>query len=88
VRLAVRDPGLGIPLTQRTHIFERFYQAHASSHRSGLGLYISRQIVALHGGRLEAEFPPEGGSLFVVSLPTGLDGVTAQGRSEGEGRPA
>jgi len=90
VRLAVRDQGLGIPLAQRTHIFDRFYQAHASSHRSGLGLglYISRQIVDLHGGRLEAEFPPEGGSLFVVSLPIGLDGVATPGRREGERRPA
>ena len=78
VRLAVRDQGLGIPVEQRAHIFDRFYQAHASSHRSGLGLglFISRQIVELHGGRLEAAFPPEGGSVFVVSLPTGPASVS------------
>jgi signal transduction histidine kinase len=73
VRLAVRDWGLGIPTERRAHIFECFYQAHADHHRSGLGLglYISQEIVALHGGRLEAEFPEDGGSRFIVTLPTG-----------------
>jgi signal transduction histidine kinase len=73
VRLAVRDRGLGIPEERRAHIFDRFYQAHADHHRSGLGLglYISHEIVALHEGRLEAEFPADGGSRFIVTLPTG-----------------
>jgi two-component system sensor histidine kinase ChiS len=35
----------------------------------GLGLHISRQIVELHGGQIEAEFPEDGGSLFTVTLP-------------------
>jgi signal transduction histidine kinase len=73
VRLAVSDPGIGIPPDRRARIFERFYQAHADDHRSGmgLGLYISRQIVELHGGHIAAEFPPQGGTRFVVTLPTG-----------------
>jgi signal transduction histidine kinase len=71
VRLAVRDHGISIPPDKREHMFERFYQAHRSEHRSGLGLglYISRRIVELHGGRIMAEFPPEGGTRFVVLLP-------------------
>ncbi len=70
-RVAVRDRGLGIPPEKRKAIFERFYQAHAEDHRSGLGLglYISQQIVALHGGEIVAEFPPDGGTRFVVTLP-------------------
>ena len=35
----------------------------------GLGLYISRQIVELHGGTIHAEFPDTGGTKFVVTLP-------------------
>jgi two-component system NarL family sensor kinase len=60
VRLAVRDRGLGIPEEHRTHLFDRFYQAHADHHRSGLGLglYISREIVALHGGGWTQSSPP------------------------------
>ena len=70
-RLMVRDRGIGIPPEKQDAIFERFYQAHADDHRSGLGLglYISRQIVEMHGGEITAEFPPDGGSRFIVSLP-------------------
>ena len=53
---------------------ESFYQAHAggpltSMAGMGLGLYISRQIVELHGGTIEAHFPEDGGAKFVVTLP-------------------
>lgn len=69
--VAVRDRGLGIPPEQRGQIFDRFYQAHGNGYRSGLGLglYICRQIVELHGGEIRAEFPPDGGTCFVVRLP-------------------
>ena len=40
-RVAVRDHGLGIPPERRAQIFDRFYQAHADRHRSGLGLGLS-----------------------------------------------
>ncbi|HEX5416139.1 MAG TPA: ATP-binding protein [Chloroflexota bacterium] len=67
----VADQGAGIPLEQRARIFDRYYQAHAGSYLSGLGLglYISRQIVEQHGGTLDVEFPPESGSRFVIQLP-------------------
>ncbi len=73
-RVAVRDHGLGIPLERRENLFDRFYQAHGEGHFGGLGLglYISRQIVELHGGAIAAEFPPDGGCLFMITLPPGL----------------
>ena len=72
VQVAVRDHGFGIPPERRAEIFERYYRGHAGDHASGmgLGLYISRQIVELHGGEVLAEFPPDGGSRFLVRLPT------------------
>jgi signal transduction histidine kinase len=75
VELAIRDHGVGVPLEHRSHIFDRFYQAHTggaltSMAGMGLGLYISRQIVELHGGSIQAEFPDDGGAKFVVTLPT------------------
>ncbi|HEV2126248.1 MAG TPA: HAMP domain-containing sensor histidine kinase, partial [Chloroflexota bacterium] len=77
VVLSVQDRGVGIPEASRKGLFERFYQAHPfrtpgadpTMAGLGLGLYISRQIVDLHGGHIEAEFPREGGTRIVVTLP-------------------
>lgn len=71
VRIVVSDHGHGVALDQRQPIFERFYQADSPTPRQGLGLglYISRQVVEQHGGRLDAEFPDEGGSRFIIELP-------------------
>jgi signal transduction histidine kinase len=72
----VRDRGVGVTPEHRAHIFDRFYQGQAGGPLTGmagmgLGLYISRQIVELHGGTIRAEFPDEGGTCFVVTLPSG-----------------
>ncbi|HZU13096.1 MAG TPA: PAS domain-containing sensor histidine kinase [Chloroflexota bacterium] len=74
VRMTVRDHGIGVPPGHRAHLFERFYQAHGSDHRSGmgLGLYITRQIVEMHAGRIDVEFPEEGGTRFIVEIPAAL----------------
>jgi len=74
--IAVRDHGLGIPLERRDNLFDRFYQAHGEGHFGGLGLglYISRQIVELHGGVITAEFPDDNGSRFSISLPAAPGG--------------
>jgi signal transduction histidine kinase/DNA-binding NarL/FixJ family response regulator len=71
VRLSVTDNGVGIPLEGRENLFTRFYQGHANSSVGGmgLGLYLGKQIIDLHGGRLEAAFPAEGGTCFMISLP-------------------
>lgn len=71
VEIAVRDHGMGIPSESRARIFDRFFQAreHDSTSGMGLGLYISHQIVELHGGQIAVESPPDGGSRFTVLLP-------------------
>ena len=71
VVIAVRDHGLGIPPEHRARLFERYYQAHQSGYRSGmgLGLYIARQLVEAHQGTLWAEHPADGGTRFLVRLP-------------------
>lgn len=79
IRVAVRDYGIGIPPPRRPKLFTRYYQAHAESHRSGLGLglYISRCIVEHHGGKIGVEFPADVGSRFVIDLPAGVNGTGA-----------
>jgi PAS domain S-box-containing protein len=71
VQIAVSDQGPGIPPEDRPHLFDRFFRSRATNFTSGmgLGLSISREIVELHGGTIRAEFPAEGGTRFVVSLP-------------------
>jgi len=71
IRLAVTDHGVGIPADQREAVFERFHQAHSDPHRvgMGLGLYITREIVRLHGGTVCVEEPEHPGTRIVVTLP-------------------
>jgi len=71
VQLSVTDHGLGVPPEHRPHLFDRYFQAHQEEHRSGmgLGLFVARQIVELHGGTIDAEFPDEGGTRIIVTLP-------------------
>ncbi|HEX9987628.1 MAG TPA: ATP-binding protein [Chloroflexia bacterium] len=71
IRLSVTDQGIGIPPGEYESVFDRFHQAHSDHHLSGmgLGLYITREIVELHGGSIRIEQPGQRGSRFVVSLP-------------------
>jgi signal transduction histidine kinase len=73
VVLSVQDSGMGIPPNQLDDVFGLFYQAEDPISRRtggmGLGLYISREIVVRHGGRIWAESEPGHGSTFFVSLP-------------------
>jgi len=74
IALSVTDGGTGIPPDQREAVFEQFHQAHGHRHLSGmgLGLFISRQIVELHGGRIWIEEPARGGARVVVTLPSAV----------------
>jgi signal transduction histidine kinase len=71
--VAVEDHGRGVPAEMRERIFERFVRADEDADPrsgTGLGLYISRQLAARHGGRLELERSAPGeGSRFVLRLP-------------------
>jgi len=71
--IGVLDRGPGVPPGEEELIFHRFYQAEEAAHHSkpgiGLGLYIARQIVEAHGGRIWYESRRGGGSIFRVALP-------------------
>jgi two-component system, sensor histidine kinase and response regulator len=73
VMLSVHDPGVGIPKHQLEAVFGLFYQAEDPVSRRtggmGLGLYISKEIVTRHGGRIWAESEPGQGSTFFIALP-------------------
>jgi heavy metal sensor kinase len=71
--LEVHDSGPGIPAEHRAHIFERFYRVDKARARAaggaGLGLSIAQWAVDIHGGTIELECPPDGGSVVRISLP-------------------
>lgn len=69
--IRVRDQGIGIATESQAKIFERFERAVQPRDFAGLGLglYISQQIVAAHGGAIEVESQPGAGSTFTVRLP-------------------
>ncbi len=68
VQLRVSDNGPGIPAENLTRIFEAFFTTKAEL-GTGLGLWVSRQIVEKHGGTISVESTPAG-TCFTVSLPS------------------
>ncbi len=68
--VAVKDRGKGVPKDQQTLIFDRFYQIKASSPQGfGIGLYISKQIMEKHKGKIRVRSDLGKGSTFSFSLP-------------------
>ena len=68
VRVSVCDSGSGIPDEVRKRLFEPFYTTKEPGKGTGLGLHISHNVVAQHGGRIEVESEP-GRTCFIVTLP-------------------
>jgi PAS domain S-box-containing protein len=78
VRVSVADSGPGLTLAEQNRVFEKFYrggpQLTRTSGGTGLGLYISRELVESMGGRLEVRSEPGAGATFVVELPAATSG--------------
>ena len=68
---SVADQGVGIPAKKQKFVFDRFYQVekNAAQKSSGLGLYISSEIIKLHKGKIWLESKKGKGSTFYFSLP-------------------
>jgi signal transduction histidine kinase len=85
VKISVRDTGIGIDPEFLPYVFDRFRQADASPTRShnglGMGLAIVRDLVRLHGGRIDVYSAGlNQGAMFVVTLPLlPLDGTHERG---------
>ena len=74
-RVSVHDEGIGVPLEEQAHLWERFYQAEATAWQSGsqiglgMGLFISKTIVEEHHGQVGMQSTPGHGSTFWFTLP-------------------
>ena len=65
----VRDDGCGILPEHRERLFDPFFTTKPAGEGTGLGLYISHQIVRGHGGEITVESTPGQGATFEVRLP-------------------
>jgi signal transduction histidine kinase len=80
VELTLRDTGIGIDSGALEHIFEPMWTTKPSG--SGFGLAIAREIVAEHGGQIEAVCEQRQGATFIMRLPLNGAGATPETRKE------
>lgn len=73
VLVSIGDQGIGIPPEALQRLFERFYRVNTPETRAvsgvGVGLYVVREIVQLHGGLVQVQSEVGVGSTFTVALP-------------------
>ena len=73
VEIQVRDTGMGIEPDELERIWDKFYRVDSSLTYTvqgvGLGLFVARRILDLHGGRIDVESEARVGSSFLISLP-------------------
>lgn len=73
IQVQISDQGMGISEDELENIFSKFFRSKNAKSSpikgSGLGLYLARYFVELHGGRIQAESSPGLGSTFTVELP-------------------
>lgn len=86
ILVRVEDRGPGVPPPLRKKIFERGARA-SDAPGSGLGLYLSRQLIQRQNGNLWVEDAPEGGASFVMAIPTGAQAVSASFTDSGRLQP-
>jgi two-component system sensor histidine kinase VicK len=85
VKVTVKDDGIGIPVKDLPHIFERFYQVESHLTRKhggmGLGLSVAQTMVEMHRGRIWAESVEGKGSSFTFLLPVNSNQADAASRN-------
>ncbi|HEX9743154.1 MAG TPA: ATP-binding protein [Nitrospiraceae bacterium] len=84
VTMTVRDTGCGMPEEHVKQAFEPFFTTKAVGDGTGLGLFISREIVVSHGGSLSIDSVVGKGTLVVIALPAraGAQGAREEGLHE------
>lgn len=69
VRIGIRDNGIGIEESIRSRIFDPFFTTKTTGEASGVGLYLSHEVIQNHGGDIIAESVKNEYTLFTITLP-------------------
>lgn len=73
IEISVKDTGIGIPLEQQPRLFEKFFRAEnakkTDSQGTGLGLYLTKNIIEAHGGKISFESQENKGTTFTCTIP-------------------
>lgn len=73
VKIVIADTGVGMSSIDQKHIFEQFYRGknarYIDPHQSGVGMYLTKQVVGLHGGNIEVSSVETEGTTFTITLP-------------------
>ncbi len=72
----VQDTGAGLTVEATRHLYEPFFTTKRTG--TGLGLAIAHKVIEAHGGSLTAEPGPQGGTLFRIVLPRGVEDILPQ----------
>jgi signal transduction histidine kinase len=78
IKFSIQDTGIGIPKEQQKRVFSKFFRGanaiRAETEGTGLGLFISKNIIEAHGGEIWFESGENKGTAFYFTLPAGAKG--------------
>lgn len=88
LQLAVSDSGIAIPESRREQVFQRFTQLSFSPTGTGIGLSLTKELVALHRGNITFHNNPDAGVTFTITLPLSRSVYNAEELATPEAMPA
>ncbi len=73
IKIMIEDTGIGIPEKEKEKLFQKFYRGEKAiglqPNGSGLGLYITKNIISQHGGSIRVDSIEKRGTTFTITLP-------------------
>lgn len=83
IRISIKNSGIGINADELSRVFERFYKVDKSrsldAKGTGLGLYIVKMMVEMHGGKIHAQSEDENSAEFIFTLPKSFTPINKKG---------